>query len=248
MSPIQPKHRPEVNGGANVQERPSVHSALATSRVHSTDARHSQVPAGRDAFPYVVAALVGLMLIGLSVAAFLLNSINSTPQAKASSSVGVTSPGSDLSSAASPVIGGRSLPGTAMPTEGQEHILEGRIATYKNYPPSSGAHYVSTADYGFSGNEIPEEKLVHNLEHGAIVLYYRPDLPGVVLQSLRDTATKLPTEKYGKIKIVVVPYPALQTALAITAWGRIETLESFDYDKLRAFYVALVDQGPEDVP
>lgn len=199
-----------------------------------------------------MAALAGLIIIGLAVAAFLAGSIISQPQAGSPpgqiANPNSTRNSSGQSGAAITPAGGDSLPGVAVPSEGQAHAPEGEAITYQSYPPSSGTHYASAAEYGFSDKEIPEGKLVHDLEHGAVVLYYKPDLPSAVLQSLRDAAAKLPTEKYGKVKIVMTPYSKLQTALAIAAWGRLETLQTFDYEKILTFYEALVDRGPEDVP
>lgn len=135
-----------------------------------------------------------------------------------------------------------------MPEEGKDHVAEGSVITYKSSPPSSGTHYGSTAPYGLSDKEIAEGMLVHSLEHGVIVLYYKPGLPDKVLQDLRDAYSSLPPAKYGKVKLVITPYPKLQTPLVLAAWGRVLPFTEFNYDKVRAAYQALVDKGPEDVP
>lgn len=241
------KKNPDRARAVSNSHAPPTQARTPVRKPHPSGTQGKPPPTGRDPFPYVIAAFVGLIIVGLAVAAFLVGSIVSQPQAVSLPS----QPNPDAASkpgTVDPSTVGDSLPGVAVPSEGQTHAPEGQAITYQNYPPSSGTHYASTADYGFSEKEIPEGKLVHNLEHGAIVLYYEPDLSSAVLQSLREAATKLPTEKYGKVKIVIVPYSKLQTSMAIVAWGRVETLDSFDYDKVSTFYEAMVDHGPEDVP
>lgn len=251
MSDNQYRRRPPVRLRSAIEAQTS--PPVGKGRL--PDAREQPPPFGRDPFPYVIVALVGLIIIGLTVAVFLLGSITSTPQAGSLPELTNPNPLSNPPGnqglpaiTSTPPAGADSLPGVAVPSEGQNHVQEGQPITYKNYPPSSGTHYASTAEYGFSEKEIPEGKLVHDLEHGAIVLYYEPNLPIEGLASLRDAATRLPTEKHGEVKIVITPYSKLQTPLAIAAWGRIETSQQFDYEELLAFYNALVDQGPEDVP
>lgn len=150
--------------------------------------------------------------------------------------------------ASQPSVQTANLPGTPVPDEGKSHVSDGETITYKNYPPSSGSHYGTTADYGFSETEVAEGKLVHDLEHGAIVLYYKPDLPADVLNNLRQVYNKLPAAKYGKVKLVIMPYSKLQTPLAIAAWTRVQPFSEYNFEQIKAFYQALVDKGPEDVP
>jgi hypothetical protein len=67
--------------------------------------------------------------------------------------------------------------GRQMPTEGnRSHVATGQVIPYRNRPPSSGDHYDQPAGYGFFQREIPVGNWVHTLEHGGIVVLYRPDL------------------------------------------------------------------------
>ncbi|MDQ6695793.1 MAG: DUF3105 domain-containing protein [Chloroflexota bacterium] len=140
------------------------------------------------------------------------------------------------------------LPGVAVPDEGAEHVPEGSVIHYKSTPPSNGPHYPTTATYGFSLKTIPDGNLVHSLEHGAIVLYYKPGVDAATAQELRDLFTRLRPSKYGKVKLIVAPYANLQVPLEIAAWRRVEPLTTFNFDRIRAFYEAFVDKGPEDIP
>lgn len=61
---------------------------------------------------------------------------------------------------------------------------------------------------------------------------------------LKDALSALAKEK--RIwKLIVVPRPSLDAALALTAWGRIDTLNTFDSDRINRFIDAYRDRGPE---
>lgn len=216
-----------------------------------------QLPLGHDPFPLIMGGLVGALLVGIGLVMYVIStrsdanidiSSGNIPRpttAANSTGAGDSSNQGTLTDAAGT---GTPLPGTAVPEEGKDHVEEGTPIVYKSYPPSSGTHYGSTAEYGFSEQEIPAGKLVHNLEHGAVVLYYKPDLPSSALQNLHDAYTRLPPAKYGEVKLVIAPDPKLRTPLAIASWGRVQPLSEFDFAAVSAFYTALVDKGPEDVP
>lgn len=64
-----------------------------------------------------------------------------------------------------------------VPIEGsRQQVDQGTDLPYRNRPPSSGDHYRTPAGYGVFTREIPAGNLVHALEHGGVVVYYRPDL------------------------------------------------------------------------
>jgi hypothetical protein len=138
--------------------------------------------------------------------------------------------------------------GTPMPDEGNAHVDEGTFIIYKNYPPTSGPHYPRTADPGFYDQPVPEGYFVHSMEHGAIVLYYNPDLPDATKQQLKDLMTMLPFDGSGRVKLVIVPYTNMPTPLAIAAWKRLLLLNVYNFDEIRTFYQEWVDKGPENVP
>jgi hypothetical protein len=138
--------------------------------------------------------------------------------------------------------------GTPMPDEGNAHVADGTTITYKNYPPSSGTHYSTPAQAGFYDTPQQEGNFVHSLEHGYIVLYYKPDVPDATKQQLKDLMTKLPMSKYNKVKMVIVPYTNMTTPFAIAAWDRLLPMSDYNYDVIQTFYQQYVDRGPEDVP
>ena len=68
-------------------------------------------------------------------------------------------------------------------------------STYRHYdssPPTSGPHWPIFADPGFYTVELPPEELVHNLEHGQIVVWYDPDVPSEIQTALERLVARNP--------------------------------------------------------
>ena len=63
-----------------------------------------------------------------------------------------------------------------------------------------------------------------------------------------DCMARFPTSKYGYPKLVVVPDKQIAGELTALAWDRRLVQITYDEDTLYRFYVALLDQGPEDAP
>ena len=140
--------------------------------------------------------------------------------------------------------------GIKVASEGSaSHVPDGSTLTYKQYPPSSGHHYPSPAPAGISAKAIPEGNWVHSLEHGYIVILYKPSAGGAPSEAqLRDIMATFPKEKHGSVKIVITPYDHMDSPITAVAWERQLSLDQFDRDQLLQFYNAYVDHGPEDVP
>jgi hypothetical protein len=107
--------------------------------------------------------------------------------------------------------------GRQVPIEGnRQHVNQGTDMPYRNRPPSSGDHYPSPAGYGVFTRTIPAGNLVHALEHGAIVVYYRPDLcDQACVEQLRQAYNSAPRSRtYGVVKMVVAPWQDMDHAAA----------------------------------
>jgi len=64
-------------------------------------------------------------------------------------------------------------PGEFFASQGQTHIASGAAhPAYSSNPPTSGWHYASPARAGFYEEPIADETLIHNLEHGHVVISY----------------------------------------------------------------------------
>jgi hypothetical protein len=139
--------------------------------------------------------------------------------------------------------------GRQVPIEGtRQHVTQGQVVVYRNRPPSSGDHYDQAAGYGFFQREIPTGNWIHDLEHGGIVVLYRPDLCDEACQAqLQDTYNSAPSSQLfpGTRKMLVTSYQDMDHAIAVTAWGWVDEMDAVDKDRLLAFYKSHVDRGPE---
>jgi len=135
--------------------------------------------------------------------------------------------------------GGFAIVGQEFPIVGREHVPEGTTVTrYNSNPPSSGPHWPTPAAWGVYGSPLPDEQLVHNLEHGGIWISYK-DV---------DEATRLALERLaGKYPQAVILTPRRQndSKIAVVSWGRILKIDAFDEQRVVAFIAANVNKSPE---
>jgi hypothetical protein len=127
----------------------------------------------------------------------------------------------------------RPRPGQAVPDLGNQHIEPPQVASYNSRPPTSGPHYQSIAEWGVHDGPIPNELQVHNLEDGGVLVQYHcpegcPDL----VQQLTNVV-----RRYHE-GVILAPYPDMEARIALTAWGRIETLVEFDEKRIIQFIKA----------
>lgn len=106
---------------------------------------------------------------------------------------------------------------------------------YNTTPPTSGPHRSTPAVYGFYAEPVELMQSIHNLEHGAIVIHYGPDVPEATIEELRDFYTEDPNG------LVVAPLPSLGNKLALSAW----TVRDAVTDKKGRGYVATCDRFSE---
>ena len=104
------------------------------------------------------------------------------------------------------------------------HLDPGASYTYDQHPATSGYHdptplpippHVYTAP-------IAETGAVHNLEHGAVVMYYRQSGDGTLGQAIVDRMTAIAN---ATDNVILAPYEQLPegTALAFAAWNKLQT-------------------------
>ena len=111
-----------------------------------------------------------------------------------------------------------------------------KITTYSTNPPTSGSHWSAPTPWGIKDRQEPNERVVHNLEHGGVVISYT-DLSEAELVNLKSLVGGL--NKAGFRKIVVRPYPELKDArIALTAWGWISQVSEVDQKAILAFVKA----------
>lgn len=140
--------------------------------------------------------------------------------------------------------------GTRIPNAGRTHIAEGTAGSaYTSVPATSGPHWNSADSPGPWGVYLsaqPQERLIHNLEHGGIVIWYQP-----VLLDAADLATlttfvkqQVTTERF---KVILTPWSGADFGhpIAVTAWDWLLYLDTADLDQVRAFIGAHYGDAPE---
>lgn len=95
--------------------------------------------------------------------------------------------------------------------------------TYSVTPPVGGQHNATWMNCGIYDKPVPNERAVHNLEHGAVWITYRPSLPPSEVSQLRAFAEKQPmvssTEGAASRYMDLTPYPGLPSPIVISSWG-----------------------------
>jgi Protein of unknown function (DUF3105) len=138
----------------------------------------------------------------------------------------------------------------------REHITDiNQKIKYATNPPNSGKHYYVPADDGLYPGKPPKDvQLVHNQEHGRVIIWVKPTLP---VDERKQIRALFDEDTY---QMVVVQRPNMPYAIAATAWGKDPTPLGTGYlmgctkwsdgviDALRAFRDEHRSDGPEPIP
>ncbi len=128
------------------------------------------------------------------------------------------------------------------PNDGQNHQPVGTPLRFRTDPPVAGDHWPVWADPGRYAQAVPNEALVHSLEHGHIVIYIdRPNAEGVRLLTLWSNMYRGDWDG-----IVVVPKANLGGGVVLTAWQKILRLNEFEPAAAAAFIDQFRGRGPEN--
>jgi hypothetical protein len=131
-------------------------------------------------------------------------------------------------------------------SEGATHVTAPTRVTYKTNPPTSGNHYGQTSFTGILSNPLPQglqdENLVHNMEHGQVIIWYKPDIPGTLLDQFKAEVRKDPT------RLILVPRATMDYQVAFTAWQRLigcSTANERSVAVAPKFFDTFKGKGPE---
>lgn len=112
---------------------------------------------------------------------------------------------------------------------------------YNSTPPTSGPHFADWhTEWTFYEQEQPIGGLVHNMEHGGIVMFYDPSIEESLKQQLSNYVD-------DTFKIIASPYQGLNSPVVLAAWGVYEEFDSYDKDRFERFYRANLNNAPENV-
>ena len=131
-----------------------------------------------------------------------------------------------------------------MPTK--NHVTEGVRVDYNSIPPTSGDHWRQWSKCGFSPMRIPDERLVHNLERGNIVVSFNLTTSEEVGR-LHEALEYIDLSADWGISRTYDRIPPGTVALA--AWGVSDTMSGIDPERIRTFFEAFAGAlGPEKIP
>ncbi|MFG3442800.1 DUF3105 domain-containing protein [Nonomuraea sp. NPDC047897] len=122
--------------------------------------------------------------------------------------------------------------------EAGQHVW--KTVSYKETPPVGGEHNNYWQQCAVYDKPIHSEHAVHSLEHGAIWITYRPDLPKAQVDALKKVATSTGQQDY----MLVSPFPGLSSPIVVSSWGHQLKLDNPEDPKLGAF-IKKYQNGPD---
>lgn len=128
--------------------------------------------------------------------------------------------------------------GEVIPILGRTHVPEGTKVNYNSNPPTSGDHWPQPAEWGIYLSPLPDEQLVHNLEHGGIWISYK-DLDNDAITKLGALAKKYPQA------VIITPRRENDRKIAVASWGRLDTFDVLDIERIEKFIQANINKSPE---
>jgi len=133
----------------------------------------------------------------------------------------------DLLKEADGAISGLSV---AKSTDLTRNHVPGTVAYpgYPGTPPDGGDHNGVWQQCAVYTAPIPAENAVHSLEHGAVWVTYRPDLPA-------DQVQILTKEVQGDPYRLLSPLPDQQSPVVLSAWGRQLATDSASDPRVASF-------------
>jgi hypothetical protein len=139
----------------------------------------------------------------------------------------------------------RIIMGQSQENEGREHIPSGQYTEYKNEIPTSGPH-ADPVGWGAYDQQVPNENIVHNMEHGGIIVSYATDADPELIAKLRGLfSAPFADESFTPSKSLVMPRGEQEPLILLTSWDRIFTLDEYDEQQLKDYYLNNVNKSPE---
>ena len=133
--------------------------------------------------------------------------------------------------------------GEKMPDQGSVHVARGEPhPDYNSNPPTSGPHWVGVAGPGIKTEPVPDELVLHSMEHGAAVVWYQASLPESEILKIKEAF------KNSSGKKIMLPREDLDVPVALTSWGYLLKLETVDEAQIIAFIETNNDRAPEKAP
>lgn len=105
-------------------------------------------------------------------------------------------------------------------------------------PPVGGTHDPRWQNCGIYTEPVDTGPAVHSMEHGAIWIAYRPNLPAEDVAVLQNMVR-------GKTYMLLSPYSELKSNVVVTAWGVQLEPDSISDERIDEFVDRYRGGGPE---
>lgn len=117
------------------------------------------------------------------------------------------------------------------PLAGRDHIAPNEQPdNWNSNPPTSGDHLATPLPAGVYDNDQDMRAMVHNQEHGYVVIVYK-GIPEDQVEQLRAFV-----EARDGSKLILAPWSGLESnGIALTAWQNLELLQRVNMDVVQAF-------------
>lgn len=110
---------------------------------------------------------------------------------------------------------------------------------YTSTPGTSGPHWDTPANWGVYSTPQNESQLIHNLEHGGIVIWYDPDaLDAEEIDRLTSYVnSQVSSGLSGRYKFILSPWSGedFGAPIAVTSWRHLLLLGEADTDAIGDF-------------
>jgi Protein of unknown function (DUF3105) len=127
---------------------------------------------------------------------------------------------------------------------GRDHIAASQQPrNWNSNPPTSGDHLGTPLPGGIYTAEQDERALVHDLEHGYVVVQYK-GVPDGQVRQLTSLA-----KRFDGQKLILAPWSGLPSdGVFTTAWQHLQSCKQFDTDVVTAFVAGfMVPVGGQSV-
>jgi hypothetical protein len=133
---------------------------------------------------------------------------------------------------------------------------------WNTYPPAGGQHYGQWAVWGFYTEPVDPKQVVHNEEHGGVVMWWGPKTPKAEIEKMRAFYSSSPNSMFGT-PVGTIKGKSLGSKVAITAWtgdpktyqlkgdfgtAHVAICPTFNESAFKTFRDAFRGKGPEGVP
>ena len=137
-----------------------------------------------------------------------------------------------------------------LPDEGNTHVPDSEPVQYDTNPPTSGNHNPVPISDGAYITPVTDDlskqpnirNQVHAMEHGRILIHYKPDLPKAQQLALKGVFDEEPDG------MLMFPDPTMPYEVAVTSWTNEALCPTYDetvLDVVRNFRDTYLGNGPE---